>query len=523
MLKLSNIWANWSIFIISIDSLGPKNKKFGKFLNTSVKNNDIESYDFLNKILDLFIADKEFRYFFDGYTEDVADLLAESLKDKSNRIAILNKLIQELSGQLMDGNGISFSELGVHVNNLQSWIAEYKITNNEKDKSVALEWIDSLTTFEQFAAFAQDVSHLALPHKLDVYSSDVFNKYNDGESETDIARFYSLTEKEVILICKNYEYDLALSELNSTVTVGIYAPPIWLDEFTKIYNSVKFQQMLENVIGLVDVDWTSLKTSKITWLYNTLVKADKLTATEFEDLNYVSDRIETHLEEIIDSTEEVLQDIDVIDENFPDFTNFVKQNGSSLRNIIIKNSDGKNIKGDLIFYERVPELVFKGKIKGGKNYEEKMQTVEQAQALFDSRLNKIDDDALDARAYFLEKFGDKYWKETKKSAILQYMKDNRISNGDNPSEEERIKFTNLCAMMPGKDISIFWSWLNKYVSFRNIEISEEDIDSRMSAETEGYVGMFSGDLVTVIKLTAIIDGKKFQTITNKSYDTNGFW
>lgn len=80
-----------------------------------------------------------------------------------------------------------------------------------------------------------------------------------------------------------------------------------------------------------------------------------------------------------------------------------------------------------------------------------------------------------------------------------------------------------------KVLSVFcdsngYMWMPIWKNIDNVEILEtKQLSSNFENENENYIGKYSGDLLKKNKLTIMINGVKFSTITNERIDTNGFW
>lgn len=69
-----------------------------------------------------------------------------------------------------------------------------------------------------------------------------------------------------------------------------------------------------------------------------------------------------------------------------------------------------------------------------------------------------------------------------------------------------------------------YGWMYIWKNINNITIGKIiENESKFENEKPGYIGRFSGDLLTSEKYTIFVNGIKFQKNVTNRIDTNGFW
>jgi len=181
------------------------------------------------------------------------------------------------------------------------------------------------------------------------------------------------------------------------------------------------------------------------------------------------------------------------------------------QNVVIFTPEGetKQFKGNFRFNQENKTFSLVGKLKGGKVYEEHDLSIKKAESILNKSLYKIDSDATNVRDFVNENF-----KEFKTDKYKEKFFDE--GNGERMNEKDQEILKQLIGTSNGG----VWKKLeNSTIT----NLKEEEIDSRFSSEREGYIGMMSGDLNHIIKVSGTINGVKYQAVKQKDYDTRGFW
>ena len=127
----------------------------------------------------------------------------------------------------------------------------------------------------------------------------------------------------------------------------------------------------------------------------------------------------------------------------------------------------------------------------------------------------IDEDCQDFYNTIKRKLGIKYtWDEyNDKNKKLK----NKILN-DGFLNENEINIISNFADYSG------YGWMYIWKNINNITIGNIiENESKFENEKPGYIGRFSGDLITNKKYTIFVNGIKFQKNVKNRIDTNGFW
>jgi hypothetical protein len=182
-------------------------------------------------------------------------------------------------------------------------------------------------------------------------------------------------------------------------------------------------------------------------------------------------------------------------------------NGTAI--IFTPEGETKQFKGHFRFDKATKTFKLIGKLKGGAVYEKTGLSIHEAADLLTQNLYKKDADASSIsdfindnhKEFRNDKFQDKFFEE---------------GAGSNMSDKDKEILKQLVSTSNGG----VWKKLENATI---TGLTEETVDSRFSNEREGYLGTMSGDLDHVIRVTGIINGVKYQTVKNKTYDTRGFW